>query len=501
VDIEGFGADAWLCNWDAVGETHDNMLVDSEGKAIRVDPGGAMIYRAKGTPKTADEFGNTVPEIDTMRNGKNAQASSVFGKMTQQQMDESVAKVLVLDDDDILKACQKWGPGSEAEREALAKKLIARKAYLAKRFPGADAIANPPAPDPKHLPVDPSSIPPKVNFSNYYPDGKPLSSKQWKNDANQKVFDELYACAMRGDLEAFKDFKYMAIDPDTGVEVGMKVMSNDGHPNKDISTFYGSCVGMLETIAYPSGKKVSSWITEDAEDVHGLSEAFPGHPFGTTVDKVAHEKRLGFWISLGNVDGPEQFVPGSKANVSQALKDDGKKDYNKMSSTLRSWLGSVQSSGSSNIGDHAHNTGQSQKKLVQEAYDKATEFPEGTTIRRYLSVDPSMMKLLETAPDGHIFQNPRSMCCSMNPEWESAGSEWGNVHLEMVYAKGAKGLATYGSGSFVNGKNDSKDEQEITSLPGQRYMIISKGTTPGGKPKYQLLVLPPDPSYIADLNS
>jgi hypothetical protein len=499
--LDGFGADAWLCNWDAVGATHDNMLVDSEGKAIRVDPGGAMIYRAQGTPKAADEFGNTVPEIETMRNGKNAQASSVFGKMSKDQIDASVAKVLALDDDDIMKACEKWGPGDEAARKALANKLIARKAYLAKKFPGADAIANPPAPDPRHLPVDPTLIPAKINFSSYHPDGKPLSSKQWKNDANQKVFDELYATAMKGNLEDFKDFKYMSINPDTGEETGIKTMSNDGHPNKDISQFYGSCVGMLENIAYPSGKKVSSWLTEDAEDIAGLNDAFPSHTFGTTVDKVAHEKRLGFWISLGNVDSHLQFMPQKTANVSQALKDEGKKDYNKMSQNLRSWLGSVQGSGSANIGDSAYNTGQSHKKLVQEAYDRATEFPEGTTIRRYLNMDSAMMNLLKTAPDGHIFQNPRSMCCSMNPKWESAGSKWGNVHLEIVYAKGAKGLATYGSGSFMNGQNNSMDEQEITSLPGQRYMIMSKGTTPGGKPKYQLLVLPPDPSYIADLKS
>lgn len=58
--------------------------------------------------------------------------------------------------------------------------------------------------------------------------------------------------------------------------------------------------------------------------------------------------------------------------------------------------------------------------------------------------------------------------------------------------KGVKGLYNIGVGHY-----DS--EGEITSLPGQRYMILNKGKE-NGKPKFTILVLPPDPDYIANIS-
>lgn len=500
---DGFGVDAWLANWDSAGLSFDNMPVDKDGKAVRIDVGGSLLYRAQGGPK-GDAFGNTVSEIDSLRDpGVNAQTAAIFGSMTPDELNKSIAGVLVIPDSAIEAAVMKWGPGDDAAKKALAKKLIARKDYLAKRFPDADRIANPPAPDPTKLPIDESKLPAKVDFFNYQNTGKPLSSKEWKNAANQKAFDDLYAYAMKGDLIGMKGYKYKVIDKDTGEETGKRALITEGHPNKDISAFYSQACAYMEAIAYPSNKKVEGWLPEDVEDIASLSEAFPGHPFGTTVGDVPKEKRLGYWISLGDVSEPELFKPTAENNASIALHAQGKKDYSKMPSELRSWLSSVQGSGSSNIGGKHSSSMDHQKKIVAMAYQHATEIPEGTKLRRWEKMPADMRAILNTAPIGHIYENPRSTCTSMNPLWEENGSGFGGgsdgVFLELVHAKGAKGLATFGSGSFYKKDNSSGDEQEITSLPGQRYMLLEKGKASNGKPKYKVLVLPPDPTYMADL--
>jgi hypothetical protein len=43
-----FAADAWLANYDSVGTGGDN-LVRNSGKPVRVDLGGALDYRARGS--------------------------------------------------------------------------------------------------------------------------------------------------------------------------------------------------------------------------------------------------------------------------------------------------------------------------------------------------------------------------------------------------------------------------------------------------------------------
>jgi ADP-ribose pyrophosphatase YjhB (NUDIX family)/DNA polymerase III epsilon subunit-like protein len=91
---EGFAVDAWLANWDIAGLTFDNVIIDKDGNPIRVDPGGALMWRAQGEPK-GKMFGDVVGEIDTLRSESKApEASVIFGDMTDDQVKES-AKVLL----------------------------------------------------------------------------------------------------------------------------------------------------------------------------------------------------------------------------------------------------------------------------------------------------------------------------------------------------------------------------------------------------------------------
>ena len=76
--------DAWLANWDVAGMTFDNIIV-VDGVPYRIDTGGSLEYRAKGSPK-AGMFGNVVGELDTYLDpGTNPSASHVFKGVSLQE--------------------------------------------------------------------------------------------------------------------------------------------------------------------------------------------------------------------------------------------------------------------------------------------------------------------------------------------------------------------------------------------------------------------------------
>lgn len=131
---EGFAADAWLANWDVVGTSFDNLLV-KDGKAVRVDTGGGLLFRAQGTPKGA-AFGDDVVELETLLDpSTNPNTAAVFGKIAGPELKASVARVLAIPEGEIRKAVISHGAGTLAEREALADRLVARQGFLALKFP------------------------------------------------------------------------------------------------------------------------------------------------------------------------------------------------------------------------------------------------------------------------------------------------------------------------------------------------------------------------------
>jgi hypothetical protein len=130
---EGYAVDAWLADWDVIGLDFDNILVQGN-QAIRVDVGGSLNYRAQGTAKGL-AFGDTVDEIDTLRNGTNKQAAAVFKDISEDEIRESVKRIAQIDDDTILQLVEKFGPRDRAENIALRAKLLARKANLIERYP------------------------------------------------------------------------------------------------------------------------------------------------------------------------------------------------------------------------------------------------------------------------------------------------------------------------------------------------------------------------------
>lgn len=90
-----FAAHALMANWDAVGLGFDNLMIDkATGKTVMVDPGGSMLYRAQGGLKGKD-FKDNVTELDSMRDATmNPTSAKVFGKMTQEQIVDSMQKAI-----------------------------------------------------------------------------------------------------------------------------------------------------------------------------------------------------------------------------------------------------------------------------------------------------------------------------------------------------------------------------------------------------------------------
>lgn len=108
---QNFALDATLANWDVIGLDEDNVLV-KDGEVYRIDNGGALAFRAKGTPKGSD-WNEENKELDSMLNNpKNALASKIFGSMTKDQIKDSMQRV-VDKKAEILTAAKKSGLSSK----------------------------------------------------------------------------------------------------------------------------------------------------------------------------------------------------------------------------------------------------------------------------------------------------------------------------------------------------------------------------------------------------
>jgi ADP-ribose pyrophosphatase YjhB (NUDIX family)/DNA polymerase III epsilon subunit-like protein/predicted DNA-binding transcriptional regulator YafY len=138
---DGFAIDAWLANYDVMGLEFDNVVVDDNGNAYRIDPGGALMWRAQGKPKTW--FGPSVGELDSMRDrDQNYSSGSVFGVMTPEQIVESGRKLLNITPsqiDDIVDATI----SSPEDREMLKDILKRRRSDVLSQLGIYDATTDP----------------------------------------------------------------------------------------------------------------------------------------------------------------------------------------------------------------------------------------------------------------------------------------------------------------------------------------------------------------------
>lgn len=483
----GFGADAWLGNWDVVGLGYDNLQVGDDGKAMRVDAGGSLTYRAQGGKKA---FGTSVTEIDSLRDPKiNPQAANVFGGMTDADITASVAKVLALPDASIKNLVELYGPGDAANKKALADVLIARKADLAAKFPKAVKPAKKRL-DPNHLPVKEDRLPKPHDFNNWLGSGKPLSSQPHVNAANQAVEQEMLELAKTGNLVKLKEFKYHAIDKATGTATG-QLLPIANHPSKHVVQLHADLVQMLDEIANPP-QPLKVFQETDVGTIEQLSAALPPKKFGTTVNAVHSNEKLGFWVVLGTAHGATKFAPKKVMDYTKEAIAAAYDKFKQGSALAKHFIQSVQASGSYNDlfrnGKTVDHSGNKLADVAQAALEHATTMPEGTSLYRWQNMPDDMVKKIMSAPDGTVFQATGPMCTSYHP---TATSGFGQHRVVIRYAKGAKAVESFGSGGFSS-------EKEVTTLPNSRFVVLSKQMVPNekypGKQRLELevLMLPPD---------
>lgn len=97
-----FVIDALLANWDAVvfkkqWNKYKNMILDPKGVVWRIDNGGSLLYRAKGTRKSSvkDWDMYSVVELDTLRDRKvNKSGNIVYGKLSDEEIEQQVLDLL-----------------------------------------------------------------------------------------------------------------------------------------------------------------------------------------------------------------------------------------------------------------------------------------------------------------------------------------------------------------------------------------------------------------------
>ncbi|MBM0142532.1 NUDIX domain-containing protein [Pseudomonas cannabina pv. alisalensis] len=125
----GFAVDAWLANWDVIGLTGDNVIFNHRNKPVRIDLGGALVFRAQGGHK-GNQFGTTPMELVTMLSREENTSSRAFRKIELDEIRIGIAAIEKIPDARIAAFCAAHGPGNHSERIELGKRLISRKKWL-----------------------------------------------------------------------------------------------------------------------------------------------------------------------------------------------------------------------------------------------------------------------------------------------------------------------------------------------------------------------------------
>lgn len=132
---DGFVVDAWLANWDVAGLVYDNVMTDEDGNPVRVDPGGALMYRARGAEK-GPAFGDVVGELDTLRDPDlNPQNSQIFRGITDAELNDQAARLRRLEPEEINAIVDSVITDPEMA-STLKQRLRARRENILMRYPG-----------------------------------------------------------------------------------------------------------------------------------------------------------------------------------------------------------------------------------------------------------------------------------------------------------------------------------------------------------------------------
>ena len=202
-----FAVDAWLNNYDVVGLDYDNML--TVGKDVyRVDPGGALLFRAQGKDKKKD-LTDDVKSIDTYRNPDiNPQAADIFGSMTDEEIAESAKKVQAISPEKIDQLVDAAFPEDPETAAFLKEKLKNRREDLIKRFGLTEEDK------PEEKPEEVQEVSSEDSIVSFFPAG----------DYEKQIADTIAAGKKLG-------FKYTDSKGKESIKVVTPVKAKDGGPS------------------------------------------------------------------------------------------------------------------------------------------------------------------------------------------------------------------------------------------------------------------------------
>lgn len=461
----GFAVDAWLGNWDVIGLEYDNLQVGPDGKAMRVDAGGSLEYRAQGGKKA---FGNHVVEIDSLRDAKiNPQAAAVFGKMSQADITASVSKVLGVSDSKIHALVHAFGPGDAAAKQKMIDTLITRKADLAEKFPKAKK-------EKKVKPFKPEKISAPPSFMNWGGSGKSgPSSKEFLNAANETAVQSIFTTAQTGSLDAVQGLSAAIYNKESGEVTGSAPVLE--HPSQHVKGYAQQAINEINYQLNPPKR----FRFEGGHPLHSLNSAYPSHkgPLHTVVSKVGKFILLGEpgTISLETLALPKHTFQ-SGAITTATFSPAARKAIAAMPETQKQAIKSYTGSGYHQINSSlwAGNPSGAAKSAGEALHALGHDITPGTVLSRKISVHGSDLdQILKSS--GKILQEPAIMSTSIRP------SSWsGNVQLKMHVGPGVKGLwvgkgSVGGNGALSN----HSGEDELILPPNTRLLILSVKHTSG----------------------
>ncbi len=128
--------DMYLGNWDVVGNAPNfNMMQMPDGTLLRIDPGGALLFRAQGQPK---KLSDAIDEMTTfLDKNKNPNAAKVFGSIDpatlQKLHQQSAARIFSVSTSEIANVIDVVGMPAKYKKELMTA-LGNRRTALAEKF-------------------------------------------------------------------------------------------------------------------------------------------------------------------------------------------------------------------------------------------------------------------------------------------------------------------------------------------------------------------------------
>lgn len=455
----GFAVDAWLANHDVVGLEFDNLQLDASGNAMRVDAGGSLEYRAQGAKK---EFGDTVTEIDTLRDKAiNDKSAAVFGKMTKADITASVANVLKVSSAQIYALVNTYGPGTADDKVKLAATLIARKADLLAKYPKAKKE--------KKIEFKPENISAPPSFTNWGGTGNSgPSSKEFINQANEKAVQSIYAAAQTGNPESIKGLSADTFNKATGEVTGAAPVLD--HPSQHVKGYAQQAMNEIHQQLNPP--KVFRF--DGGHPLHSLNAAYPALNSGTHGETVAKAGKFLVLGTPGLIDLPALGL--EKASWANGQLD--QKTYSPLALAIVNSMPVTQKQaiisytgagyGAMNTSLWSGNATGASKSAAEALNTLGHEIKPGTILSRKLSLSGIGLDQI-LASTGKILQEPAIMSTSIRP------SSWsGNTQLKLHVGPGVKGLwVGKGSTGGSGGLSQHQGEDEMILPPNTRILVLS----------------------------